>query len=233
MTALTGDCKPGNREKKYYRSAMWSKWVRSCGRRSLTFPWNSPQLSTTGSRVDDEISLDGRKVRICFFKNYGGLEDREGVAEGEGGSWGSVLSSVVVGERGAEDIVVEFVVGGARGERLGLRIILYRWGEESGVLGQLGGVVGRVSESCLSSAGGGTLRGQGGVRKVFCSLGRGSFNVKEGARGGCQAVGGVESNGVKELYRALRVVGTLGEQGDVGRVPQSREIKILFGGLDG
>ena len=54
-----GDCKPMNGKNKYYRSAMCSKVggerVRRCGRRSLTFPQNSPQLSDTASQVDDEL----------------------------------------------------------------------------------------------------------------------------------------------------------------------------------
>ncbi len=33
-------------------------------------------------------------------------------------------------------------------------------------------------------------------------------------------------------YRALRAVGTLGEQGDAGRVLQSRKIKIFIGGSE-
>jgi hypothetical protein len=56
---------------------------------------------------------------------------------------------------------------------------------------------------------------------------------RRGEEGVCGVVGGVEGNGVKELGRALRVVGTVGEQWGVGGVFQSRKIKIFFGGLDG
>lgn len=46
------------------------------------------------SQIDDDLDWMGGTYEFISLKFYGGLEDRGGVAEGERGSWGSVLSSV-------------------------------------------------------------------------------------------------------------------------------------------
>ena len=76
-----------------------------------------------------------------------------------------------------------------------------------------------------------------GAKEIYeRSSGRKSFNAKlQGrARRGGEAVGyieAVEGSDVKRLYRVLRVAATLGEQGVVGRVLESRKIKKFFWGI--
>lgn len=78
-----------------------------------------------------------------------------------------------------------------------------------------------------------TLRGQGDLRKVFCNLGRGSFNVKGGREGDVRQLGALRATLLKRCAGPWRVVGTVEEQWEVERVLQSRKIKIFFGGLNG
>ena len=76
-----------------------------CGRRSLTFTPNSPQLPDTGSQVDDEDLIGWAERTNLFFKNQGGLEDRGGVAGGGGAVAGEVSFLQCGRGKGAEDII--------------------------------------------------------------------------------------------------------------------------------